>query len=197
MKAMKPDEKMACCSCEQGHYEEVFDRHETVAADDVKIVIPRVKLLRCLSCGDELLPPETQKQIDAAIAEQTEQLDPRELEAIWERFNLDQTESAEVLGLGGKTFHRWLKGTQYPSRSMGYYLRVLAEFPEAFEWLKARGWRRRNRVMQFQKIEFQLQFPELARTSTETEWSRSEMPVEPMGGRLRFNPTEFFRKTKV
>ena len=188
---------MACCSCEHGHYTEVYDRYETVAADDVKIAIPRVKLLRCSNCGDELLPPETQKQIDTAIAEQTEQLSPRELEAIWERLNLDQTETAEVFGLGSKTFHRWLNGTQYPSRSMGYYLRVLAEFPDALEWLKERGWRKKNRLAQFQKLDFQLQFPELARTTTETEWRRTNAQTGITSDRLRFNPTTLFRQTKV
>lgn len=197
MKNMKTGKTMACCSCEHGHYNEVFDRYETVAADDVKIAIPRVKLLRCSNCGDELLPPETQKQIDAAIAEQTEQLSPRELEAIWERLNLDQTETAEVFGLGSKTFHRWLNGTQYPSRSMGYYLRVLAEFPDALEWLKERGWRKKNRIAQFQKMEFQLQFPELAGTSTKTEWKRRNTSSGIETVRLRFNPTILFRETKM
>lgn len=197
MKVMKTSEKMTCCSCGQGHYEEVFDRYETVAGDDVKICIPRVKLLRCSKCGDELLPPETQKQVDEAIAEQTDQLSPRELEAIWEQLNLDQTQSAEVFGLGSKTFHRWLNGTQYPSRSMGYYLRVLAEFPNALEWLKERGWRKKNRVAQFQKLDFQLQFPELARVTTETTWRRVETNVEVGSGRLSFNPTTLFRQTKI
>jgi len=197
MKKMKTDKTMACCSCEHGHYNEVFDRYETMAADDVKIVLPRVKLLRCSNCGDELLPPETQKQIDAAIAEQTEQLSPRELEAIWEQLNLDQTQTAEVFGLGSKTFHRWLNGTQYPSRSMGYYLRVLAEFPDALEWLKERGWRKKNRVAQFQKLQFELQFPELARITTETEWRRTNTQTGIASDRLRFNPTTLFRQTKV
>lgn len=196
---MKPGEKMACCSCEQGHYEEVFDRYEATAADDVKIVLPRVKLLRCSSCGDELLPPETQKQIDAAVAEQTEQLTARELETISEHFNLDQTQTSEVLGLGGKTFHRWLKGTQYPSRSMGYYLRVLAEFPQAFEWLKERGWRKHNRLAQFQdeKLQFELRFPDLAKETKEMVWLRTNAPGGGDESRLRFNPTILFRKTKV
>lgn len=194
---MKKSEKMACCACGQGHYEEVFDRYETVAADDVKIFIPRVKLLRCSKCGDELLPPETQKQVDQAIAEQTDQLSPRELETIWEQLNLDQTQTAEVFGLGSKTFHRWLNGTQYPSRSMGYYLRVLAEFPDALAWLKERGWRKKNRVAQFQKLDFQLQFSDLARITTETEWRLASTPTEKEGARLRFNPTTLFRQTKM
>jgi DNA-binding XRE family transcriptional regulator len=61
-----------------------------------------------------------------------------------EQFGVDQTEMSEALGLGGKTFHRWEKGSQYPSRSMGYYLRLLRQFPEAFEWLRSRRWKRRN-----------------------------------------------------
>jgi putative zinc finger/helix-turn-helix YgiT family protein len=194
---MKTGKTMACCSCKHGQYKEVYDRYETVAADDVKIVLPRVKLLRCSNCGDELLPPETQKQVDAAIAEQTEQLSPRELEAIWERLNLDQTQTAEVFGLGSKTFHRWINGTQYPSRSMGYYLRVLAEFPDALEWLKERGWRKKNRVAQFQKLQFELQFPDLARTTTETEWRRTNTQTGLTSDRLRFNPTTLFRQTRV
>jgi putative zinc finger/helix-turn-helix YgiT family protein len=197
MKAMKTNEKITCCSCGRAHYEEVVDRYETVAADDVKIFLPRVKLLRCPECGDELLPPETQQQVDKAIAAQTDQLSPRELEAIWEQLNLDQTQTAEVFGLGSKTFHRWLNGSQYPSRSMGYYLRVLAEFPDALEWLKERGWRKKNRVAQFQKLDFQLQFPELARVTTETSWRRAETSVEIGSGRLRFNPTTLFRQTMI
>jgi len=143
---MKASEQIPCGACESGQYEEIVTRYETKAADDVQIVLPRARLLRCKKCGAELIPPETQEQIDRAVAEQTEQLSQRELEEISGKFGLDQTEVSEVLGLGSKTFHRWLKGTQYPSRSMGYYLRVLAEFPEAFEWLRERGWRKSNRV---------------------------------------------------
>lgn len=194
---MNASEKMTCCECGQGHYEEVFDRYETVAADDVKVLLPRVKLLRCSKCADELLPPETQKQVDAAIAEQTDQLSPRELETIWEQLNLDQTQAAEVFGLGSKTFHRWLNGTQYPSRSMGYYLRVLAEFPDALEWLKERRWRKKNRVAAHKKLQFELQFPELARFTSETEWRRADTITEKEPTRLRFNPTTLFRQTKV
>src|SRR6184192_2139194 len=141
---MNSSERISCAACADGHYEEIVTRYETKAADDVQIVIPNAKILRCEKCGDELIPPETQEQIDRAIAEQTERLSQRELEDIHENSGLDQTEVSEVLGLGSKTFHRWLKGTQYPSRSMGYYLRVLAEFPQAFEWLRERGWRKRN-----------------------------------------------------
>lgn len=142
---MTADENILCTACEDGFYKEVFEPYKTKAADDVEIFISKVKILRCSKCGDELLPPETQEQIDRAIAEQTEVLAPEELKEIADKFRLDQTQISEALGLGSKTFHRWLKGTQYPSRSMCYYLRALAEFPDVFEWVRERGWRRKNR----------------------------------------------------
>ena len=83
---------------------------------------------------------------DDAIAEHTERLTTDELREIREQFELDQTEMSEALGLGNKTYHRWENGTQYPSRSMGYYLRVLREYPDAFRWLRARQWRERDRL---------------------------------------------------
>ena len=39
---------------------------------------------------------------------------------------------SEILGLGTKTYHKWESGAQFPTRSMSYYIRMLAEFPEAF-----------------------------------------------------------------
>lgn len=194
---MKTTEPISCTACNTGHYAEVFEKYETVAADDVKIVIPRAKLLRCSDCSDELLPPETQKQIDEAVAEQTEQLTPHEIEAIWEKFNLDQTQAAEALGLGGKTFHRWLNGSQYPSRSMGYYLRVLAEFPLAFEWVKERRWRRQNRIVQFQQINLALQFPDLAMAASQGGLNPPNKAMQPNLTHSRFNPAELFQKTRV
>lgn len=80
---------------------------------------------------------------------------------------------------------------------MGYYLRVLAEFPEALEWLKKHGWRRKNRIAQFQKVDFHLQFPDLASVSSEAEWRRTDLPSEMASARLRFNPTTVFRQTKL
>jgi hypothetical protein len=75
------------------------------------------------------------------MAEANEQLTKAELLAMLEASRLSQKDFAEAIGLGEKTFHRWLKGTQIASRSMGYYLRAMVRFPEAFEWVKERGWR--------------------------------------------------------
>lgn len=119
----------------------------------------------CDKCGEEILSLEAARDVDAAIAEYTDRLTPKELTAIREEFGVDQTEISEALGLGGKTYHRWEKGNQYPSRSMGYYLRILREYPEVFAWLRARGWQARNRVTTSEKsplADMQSRFPTLA-----------------------------------
>jgi hypothetical protein len=48
---------------------------------------------------------------------------------------------AESLGLGSKTWMRWENGEQNISRSMGYFIRTLSQFPEVYEWVADRGWR--------------------------------------------------------
>jgi len=190
--------QIPCTSCGAGHYEEITTRYKITAADDVEVVIPKVKVLRCPKCGDELIPPETQKQIDQAVAEQTEQLSKKELEDIAESFALDQTRTSEVLGLGSKTFHRWLNGTQYPSRSMGFYLRVLAEFPEAFVWLRERSWRKRNRIFSTQGLNLAVRFPDLARLSQENR-AMCDLNQDNLleAENKRFNPVTFFTRTKI
>jgi hypothetical protein len=70
---------------------------------------------------------------------------------------------------------------------MGYYLRVLREFPEAFQWLRERGWRCKNRI-RLATIEpgFGTAFPDLA--ATKNEPVKLEAP--------RFNPAKaLFGKT--
>jgi hypothetical protein len=48
---------------------------------------------------------------------------------------------AESLGLGSKTWMRWENGEQNISRSMGYFIRTLSQFPEVYEWVADRSWR--------------------------------------------------------
>lgn len=198
---MKTIKQIHCAACNEGIYEEVEARYEVTVADNIRILIDKLTLLRCPKCGDELIPPTSQEQIDRAISEQTEQLSRLELQDMADTFDLDQTQISEVLGLGGKTFHRWLKGTQYPSRSMGYYLRVLAKFPEAFAWLKARGWRNQSQTIELQNTDLSGQYPDLVWLNAEVSLglnnlNQRQLLSEDRGGR-RFNPVSAFRETKI
>ncbi|MGO9201850.1 MAG: type II TA system antitoxin MqsA family protein [Limisphaerales bacterium] len=150
MNAPKPRESLAgqtCPCCQQGHFALVQIDHTEPVADDNPITVPGVWVERCDHCGEIVFPGETTRFIESAVAEQTEQLSPRELERIREDLGVaTQDEMSEVLGLGLKTFHKWESGRQFPTRSMSCYIRVLADVPGAFDFLRRRAWRAKNRV---------------------------------------------------
>ena len=136
---MKTSDK--CFECDQGHYEEITRDYTDVGPDGASVVVPGVKLLRCTHCGDEIIPAESDRYISRFVAETNEQLTKAELYAMLDASGRNQKEFAAAIGLGEKTFHRWLKGTQVASRSMGYYLRAMERFPEVFKWVEERKWR--------------------------------------------------------
>lgn len=119
----------------------VVEDYAMRTSDGNEIIVPEVELHRCTECGVTVIPRASGKKIKEFKALQTEQLSPAELHEIFEKSDLTQKDFAEALGLGEKTFHRWLKGTQKVSRSMGYYLRAMDQFPEVFGWVKSRGWK--------------------------------------------------------
>ncbi|MEI8315103.1 MAG: type II TA system antitoxin MqsA family protein [Verrucomicrobiota bacterium] len=168
MSQPKPKESLhgeKCPICDQGHLQLIRSNHEVSHPDEPVMTVPDVWIEQCDQCSEQFFPSETMRHIEEFIAEQAEQLSSDELERIREALGVDQTEMSEILGLGEKTFHRWEKGSQYPSRSMCYYIRVLAHFPESFEWLREKGWRRSNRVAAVvAALTYAEQFPDLAGT---------------------------------
>ena len=150
MNAPKPKESLAgqtCPCCQQGHFALIQIDYTEPVEDDNPITVPGVWVERCDHCGETVFPGETTRFIETAVAEQTEQLTPRELERIREDLGVaTQDEMSEILGLGLKTYHKWESGRQFPTRSMSYYIRVLADVPGAFEFLRCRSWRTKNRI---------------------------------------------------
>ena len=146
MKKITTNTDTLCPVCGEGQLRPQRIDYTVKLKDGSEVTVPDLPVDQCDHCGEVALSPEAADKVDATIAEQTEQLTPRELERIREDCGVDQTAMSEILGLGGKTYHRWEKGNQVPSRSMGYYLRLLAEYPETFAWLRNRGWRTKNRV---------------------------------------------------
>jgi putative zinc finger/helix-turn-helix YgiT family protein len=141
---MKTTKETTCPCCGKGALRTLKREFVANIGEGQKLRIPDIEMEVCHKCGQEILSLESARQVDAAIAVHTERLTTKDLRAIREQFGVDQTEMSEAFGLGAKTFHRWEKGSQYPSRSMGYYLRLLREFPESFEWLRSRRWTRSN-----------------------------------------------------
>ena len=143
---MNDSKNTICPCCGEGSLHTLKRDYIAAIGEGQKLQVPNVEMEVCDKCGEEILSLESARLVDDAIADHTERLTTDELREIREQFELDQTEMSEALGLGNKTYHRWENGTQYPSRSMGYYLRVLREYPDAFKWLRARQWRERNRL---------------------------------------------------
>lgn len=157
MSQNKPKESLrgeTCPFCRKGKLDLQQIDYVSEDPDHPKICIPSVWIDHCPECGENIYPAETSQHIENCIAALDDQLIPRELTLIREHLGVDQSEMSEILGLGDKTYHRWENGAQFPSRSMGYYIRVLSYHPETFEWLRDRSWRKSNRLFShFQKTE--------------------------------------------
>ena len=152
-----------CRACGQGKIELVQITHVENVAQDNPLTIRDVWVDRCNHCGEIIFPGDTVHFIETVVAEETEQLTGRDLEQIREDLGVDrQDEMSEILGLGTKTFHKWESGSQLPTRSMSYYIRLLAAFPDAFEWLRRREWRNSNRITgRNVKNDLSVMFPDL------------------------------------
>ena len=109
--------------------------------DGDTLTVPKLLILRCDKCGEDTIPPDSSRRIETAVDQHQDTLPPAAVRSFLEQFQIDQTEAAEALGMGGKTFHRWARGTQRISRSMGYFLRALMAHPDVFEWIRDRRWR--------------------------------------------------------
>jgi putative zinc finger/helix-turn-helix YgiT family protein len=167
MNAPKPDKSLAgqtCPLCNTGKFQLVQTGYTEEVASDNPIEFLDIWVDRCDHCGEIVFPGDTTRFIESVVADQTEQLTDRELERIREDLGVaTQDEMSDILGLGLKTFHKWESGRQFPTRSMSYYIRVLADVPGAFEYLRRRAWRAKNRVATLPaQADFAAMFPDLA-----------------------------------
>lgn len=167
MSQTKPTDTMAgqdCPFCAKGRLELCQVDYLATTPDEPEITVKDVWVEKCASCGEMVFPSESSRYIDQVLAEETEQLTPTQLKEIRDRLGVDQTQMSVILGLGDRTYHRWEKGTQYPSRSMCRYIRILGKFPTVFNWLRDCGWRHeRTKIKLSTRDEIAKSFPDLAR----------------------------------
>lgn len=176
-----------CFECEDGHYDVIIKPYEDRGPDGAIVTVPDVKVLCCSLCDDEIIPAESDRYISRFVAEANEQLTKAELFAMLEASGRTQKDFAETIGLGEKTFHRWLKGTQIASRSMGYYLRAITTFPEVFNWVEGRKWR-----TQMSKAPYRI---ETVKNQSDRFRALALEPVRP--ARPIHNPARGFSKVRV
>ena len=130
-----------CFACGEGHYQEVIQDYRLDLPEGETLTVPKLLILRCGKCGEDTIPPDSSRRIETAVEQHQDTLPSAAVRSFLEQFQIDQTEAAEALGMGGKTLHRWARGTQRVSRSMGYFLRALMAHPAVYEWIRDRHWR--------------------------------------------------------
>ena len=175
-----------CFACGEGHYQEVIEDYRLDLSDGETLTVPKLLILCCNKCGEDTIPPESSRRIETAVEQHQDTLPAAAVRAFLEQFQVDQTEAAEALGMGGKTLHRWARGTQRVSRSMGYFLRALMAHPAVYEWIRDRRWRRAeqrtNETVAVQlggywEADYQVRFPASCGHTNETRTETTRKPT--------------------
>ena len=137
-----------CAQCHEGTYQSMTKDYTVELRDGDQCTIANLAQRKCNQCGHVVLPWPSVQRVDRAVADHTEPLTAEFLKQTRERLQPNMTLLAESLGLGSKTWMRWEKGEQNISRSMGYFVRAMARFPEVYEWVADRAWRYDNKAQQ-------------------------------------------------
>jgi putative zinc finger/helix-turn-helix YgiT family protein len=131
--------------------EEGLPRHEGcggVLKDVEERIILRVRgrpvavderFLRCGRCGEELVPPAHDLELDREAAsrflEDRGRISPRRIRALREALGVTQDFFEKAIGLPKKTVVRWESGRVFPSKAVDALLRLLERDRSAFGYL--------------------------------------------------------------
>lgn len=137
-----PAPKGVCTQCHEGTYQNITKDYTVHLRDGDQCTIANLALRECKQCGHVVLPWPSALRVDRAVADHTEPVNPDFLKTTRGQLQPNMTLLAESLGLGSKTWMRWESGEQNMSRSMGYFIRAMARFPEMYKWVAERGWRK-------------------------------------------------------
>ena len=137
-----PAPRGVCTQCHEGTYQNMTKDYTVRLRDGDQCTIANLAQRKCNQCGHVVLPWASALRVDRAVADHTEPVNPDFLKTARGQLQPNMTLLAESLGLGSKTWMRWENGEQNMSRSMGYFIRAMAQFPEVYEWVADRGWRR-------------------------------------------------------
>ncbi|MCL2700738.1 MAG: type II toxin-antitoxin system MqsA family antitoxin [Phycisphaerae bacterium] len=101
------------------------------------IVIPDTTWFECENCGEQLLSAE----LDCRLTEETTRrqglLLPAQIKAIREKLGLTQSEMAERLRVGDKTYTRWESGRSMQNQSSDNLIRAMDRSPKELAMIEA------------------------------------------------------------
>jgi HTH-type transcriptional regulator/antitoxin MqsA len=101
------------------------------------MVIQNATWEECGNCGEQLLSPELNRQLEELSIARQGLLPPRQIKAIRDKLGLSQTEMAERLGVGEKSYTRWESGRSIQNKSSDNLIRLMDRSPEQFSAIEA------------------------------------------------------------
>jgi len=133
--------KDICPTCRNATIRRVTRDYKVKLPNGQTSTVANLSFEECPECKDEFFSSEAMDRISDKVSGELDSLSLSDLKKIREKLQPNMTLLAESLGLGSKTWMRWENGEQNISRSMGYFIRTLSQFPEVYEWVADRGWR--------------------------------------------------------
>jgi putative zinc finger/helix-turn-helix YgiT family protein len=86
----------------------------------------------CTSCGEEILPDELTKAIEAEQYRRLVLLPPSEIRRVRQKTGLSAVDMANLLGVGEKSYTRWENGRSIQNKSNDTLIRLLDKNADAF-----------------------------------------------------------------
>jgi putative zinc finger/helix-turn-helix YgiT family protein len=111
------------------------------------MIIPGAAWDACSSCGEEILPDELTKAIEAERYRRLGLLTPTEIRQVRQKTGLSAVDMANLLGVGEKSYTRWENGRSLQNKSNDTLIRLLDKNADAFAILDAERRPDRDRLL--------------------------------------------------
>ncbi len=100
------------------------------------IIVPNSKWQECQACGESILAQSLLEKLEEQRYARLELLTPEQIKHIRQAAGLTQSQIAEKLGIGEKTYTRWETGKCLQNKSSDNLIRLFAKNPAMFDALK-------------------------------------------------------------
>jgi len=133
------DQPTTCPNCGERDLSARTDTEKFVygAGKDLANLQATVQIYRCGKCGFEFTDERSSEARHDAVCRHLKVMTPKEIVALRERYQLSQTEFAELSGIGKASLARWETGLVIQNQSIDNLLYLLFK-DENIEALKAR-----------------------------------------------------------
>lgn len=111
------------------------------------MVVPHATWDACSSCGEDILPDELTKAIEAQQYRRLGLLAPSEIRRVRQKTGLSAVDLANLLGIGEKSYTRWENGRSMQNKSNDTLIRLLDKNAEAFAIVDAERKPDRERLL--------------------------------------------------